>query len=157
MSLLNKIDSIQKDFEAELSAVTKNPSDLKDLYNKYLGRKGLVPNLFPELSKVQSDEKPNVGQKINFLRNYIEQAFDKLDLQKTKNKNTSNIDLTLPGNHFFEGAIHPITKVLNDISDIFKSIGFSVYSGNEVEDEFYNFEALNIPKYHPARDMQDTY
>ena len=157
MSLLNKIDSIQKKFLSELSSATNDSSKLSDLYNKYLGRKGLVSNLFSELSAVNSKDKPIVGQKINSLRNSIQKSFEKIDLKKTKVKNTSDIDLTLPGNHFFEGNIHPITKVLNDISNIFKDIGFSVFSGNEVEDEFYNFEALNIPKHHPARDMQDTY
>ena len=157
MSLLNKIDSIQKSFLSELSSATNDSSKLSDLYNKYLGRKGLVSNLFSDLSTVSSEDKPIVGQKINLLRNSIQKSFDQFDLNKNKIKNSSDIDLTLPGNHFFEGNIHPITKVLNDISDIFKSIGFSVFSGNEIEDEFYNFEALNIPKHHPARDMQDTY
>jgi len=157
MSLLNKIDSIQKKFLSELSSATNDSSKLSDLYNKYLGRKGLVSNLFSDLSTVSSKDKPIVGQKINLLRNSIQKSFDQFDLNKNKIKNSSDIDLTLPGNHFFEGNIHPITKVLNDISDIFKSIGFSVFSGNEIEDEFYNFEALNIPKHHPARDMQDTY
>ena len=157
MSLLNKIDSIQKKFLSELSSATNDSSKLSDLYNKYLGRKGLVSNLFSDLSKVNSKDKPIVGQKINLLRNSIQKSFDQFDLNKNKSKSSSDIDLTLPGNHFFEGNIHPITKVLNDISDIFKSIGFSVFSGNEIEDEFYNFEALNIPKHHPARDMQDTY
>ena len=157
MSLLNKIDSIQKKFLSELSSATNDSSKLSDLYNKYLGRKGLVSNLFSDLSTVSSKDKPIVGQKINLLRNSIQKSFDQFDLNKNKSKSSSDIDLTLPGNHFFEGNIHPITKVLNDISDIFKSIGFSVFSGNEIEDEFYNFEALNIPKHHPARDMQDTY
>ena len=157
MSLLNKIDSIQKKFLSELSSATNDSSKISDLYNKYLGRKGLVSNLFSDLSTVSSKDKPIVGQKINLLRNSIQKSFDQFDLNKNKIKNSSDIDLTLPGNHFFEGNIHPITKVLNDISDIFKSIGFSVFSGNEIEDEFYNFEALNIPKHHPARDMQDTY
>ena len=157
MSLLNKIDSIQKKFLSELSSATNDSSKLSDLYNKYLGRKGLVSNLFSDLSTVSSKDKPIVGQKINLLRNSIQKSFDQFDLNKNKTKNGSDIDLTLPGNDFFEGNIHPITKVLNDISDIFKSIGFSVFSGNEIEDEFYNFEALNIPKHHPARDMQDTY
>ena len=157
MSLLNKIDSIQKKFLSELSSATNDSSKLSDLYNKYLGRKGLVSNLFSELSVVSSKDKPIVGQKINSLRNSIQKSFDQFELNKKKTKISSDIDLTLPGNHFFEGNIHPITKVLNDISDIFKSIGFSVFSGNEIEDEFYNFEALNIPKHHPARDMQDTY
>ena len=157
MSLLNKINSTQKKFLSELSSATDDPSKLSDLYNKYLGRKGLVSDLFSDLSAVESKDKPMVGQKINLLRSSIQKSFDQINLIKNKTKNSSDIDFTLPGNHFFEGNIHPITKVLNDISDIFKSIGFSVFSGDEIEDEFYNFEALNIPKHHPARDMQDTY
>ena len=157
MSLLNKINSIQKDFKAELSSAINDSSKLNDLYNKYLGRKGLVSKLFSELPNVDSEDKPIVGQKINSLRNDIQKDFDKVSSKKTNNKSSSKIDLTLSGNHFFEGNIHPITKVINDISDIFSSIGFSIFSGNEIEDDFYNFEALNIPKHHPARDMQDTY
>jgi len=157
MSLFKKIDLIQKNFSSELASAKNNSSKLNDLYNQYLGRKGIVSDLFSQLSKVDNVNKPKAGQKINLLRNNIQKSFDKLDLDKSKNKNDSKIDLTLPGNHSFEGNIHPITKVLNDISDIFKSIGFSIFSGNEIEDEFYNFEALNIPKHHPARDMQDTY
>ncbi len=157
MSLLNKIDSIQKDFKSELSSAIKDSSKRSDLYNKYLGRKGLVSDLFSQLASVDSIDKPLVGQKINSLRDDLQKSFDKSGSKTLKNKSKSNIDLTLPGNHFFEGSIHPITKVINDISDIFKSIGFSVTSGNEIEDDFYNFEALNIPKHHPSRDMQDTY
>ena len=157
MSLLKKIESIQKEFKAELSSATKDSSKISDLYNKYLSRKGIVSDLFSQLSNVDPKDKPIVGQKINALRNDFETSFDKLGTSKLSNKNISNLDFSLPGNHFFEGSIHPITRVINDISNIFKSIGFSVTSGNEIEDDFYNFEALNIPKHHPARDMQDTY
>ena len=157
MSLLKKIESIQKEFKAELSFATKDSSIINDLYNKYLSRKGIVSDLFSQLSNVDPKDKPIIGQKINTLRSDLEASFNNLRTAKLKDKNISNIDFSLPGNHFFEGSIHPITRVINDISDIFKSIGFSVTSGNEIEDDFYNFEALNIPKHHPARDMQDTY
>ena len=102
MSLLNKIDSIQKKFLSELSSATNDSSKLSDLYNKYLGRKGLVSNLFSELSAVSSKDKPIVGQKINSLRNSIQKSFDQFELNKNKTKISSDIDLTLPGNHFFE-------------------------------------------------------
>tara|TARA_B000000475_G_scaffold120098_1_gene97080 strand:+ start:305 stop:1315 length:1011 start_codon:yes stop_codon:yes gene_type:complete len=157
MSLLKKIESIQKEFKAELSSATKDSSKISDLYNKYLSRKGIVSDLFSQLSNVDPKDKPIIGQKINTLRSDLEASFNSLGTSKSKDKNISNLDFSLPGNHFFEGSIHPITRVINDISDIFKSIGFSVTSGNEIEDDFYNFEALNIPKHHPARDMQDTY
>ena len=157
MSLLKQIDSVQKKFETELSSAIDDSSKLQSLHNKYLSRKGIISNLFSKLSEVDNKEKPLVGKRLNILRDAIEQSFNKVDLNKSNVSKNKNIDLTLPGDHFFQGSIHPISQVMNDISDIFKSIGFSVFPGDEVEDEFYNFEALNIPKYHPARDMQDTY
>jgi len=157
MSLLKQIDSVQKDFEAELSSAIDDSSKLNSLHNKYLSRKGIVSNLFSKLPEVHNKEKPEIGKRLNVLRNKIEESFSKINLKDNNKSKKSAIDLTLPGNHFFKGSLHPITQVMNDISDIFKSIGFSIFPGDEVEDEFYNFEALNIPKYHPARDMQDTY
>ena len=157
MSLLKQIDSVQKNFKAELSSAIGDPSKIQSLYNKYLGRKGIVSKLFSELAEVDNKDKPEIGKKLNLLRNNIEKSFSNINSEKSNKNKAHNIDLTLPGNHFFEGNIHPITQVMNDICNIFKSIGFSIAPGDEVEDEFYNFEALNIPKYHPARDMQDTY
>jgi len=157
MSLLKQIDSVQKNFEAELSSAIDDSSKLQSLHNKYLSRKGIISNLFSKLSEVDNKEKPMLGQRLNILRDTIEQSFNKINLNKSNSSKKTNIDLTLPGDYFLKGSIHPISQVMNDISDIFKSIGFSVFPGDEVEDEFYNFEALNIPKYHPARDMQDTY
>ena len=158
MTLFDKIKSIQDNFNSELSSVTDKSLDYELLYNKYLGRKGLVSSLYSELGKISNLEKPKAGEKINSLKTFLEEKFKKINIKSEKKSNKdSSIDLTLPGNHFLEGSIHPITQVMNDISNIFKNIGFSIFSGNEVEDEFYNFEALNIPKYHPARDMQDTY
>ena len=158
MTLFDKIKSIQDNFNSELSSVTDKSLDYEFLYNKYLGRKGLVSSLYSELGKISNLEKPKAGEKINSLKTFLEDKLKKINIKSEKKSNKdSSIDLTLPGNHFLEGSIHPITQVMNDISNIFKNIGFSIFSGNEVEDEFYNFEALNIPKYHPARDMQDTY
>ena len=157
MSLLKQIDSVQKKFETELSSAIDDSSKLQSLHNKYLSRKGIISNLFSKLSEVDNKEKPVLGQQLNILRDTIEQSFNKINLNKSNSSKKTNIDLTLPGDYFLKGSIHPISQVMNDISDIFKSIGFSVFPGDEVEDEFYNFEALNIPKYHPARDMQDTY
>ena len=158
MTLFDKIKSIQDNFNSELSSVTDKSLDYELLYNKYLGRKGLVSSLYSELGKISNLEKPKAGEKINSLKTFLEEKLKKINIKSEKKSDKdSSIDLTLPGNHFLEGSIHPITQVMNDISNIFKNIGFSIFSGNEVEDEFYNFEALNIPKYHPARDMQDTY
>ena len=157
MSVSDKIESIQKTYKSEIDSVTNNPEKLKELYIKFLGRKGLVADLYSDLASLPNDKKPTFGQKINNLKIDIQNTFDRIEISKSSKDKNSGIDYSLPGNDFFQGSIHPITKVLDDISNIFKSIGFSIFSGNEIEDEFYNFEALNIPKYHPARDMQDTY
>lgn len=158
MTLFDKIKSIQDNFNSELSSPKDKSLDYDSLYNKYLGRKGIVSSLYSELVKISNLEKPKAGEKINALKTFIDKKLKELNSNvKKKNTNKYSTDLTLPGNDFLEGSIHPITQVMDDISNIFKNIGFSIFSGNEVEDEFYNFEALNIPKYHPARDMQDTY
>ena len=116
----------------------------------------MLAQLFSDLGKASSEDKPVLGQKINSLRKDIESQLSGFTT-KTNDNTSIDIDLSLPGDYFPEGNIHPITKVIDDISNIFKKIGFSIFSGDEVEDDFYNFEALNIPKHHPARDMQDTY
>ena len=156
MSLLKKIDLIQKNFKAELASSIDDFDKISDLHNKYLSRKGILSTLFSELADADSKDKPILGQKINTLRKNIQDQLSSFDSNQTSKK-SSDIDLSLPGDYFAEGKIHPITKVIEDISNIFKNIGFSIFAGNEVEDDFYNFEALNIPKHHPARDMQDTY
>ena len=156
MSLLKKIDLIQKNFKTELASAIDDSSKINDLHNKYLSRKGLLAQLFSDLGKASSEDKPVLGQKINSLRKDIESQLSGFTTQTNDNASI-DIDLSLPGDYFPEGNIHPITKVIDDISNIFKKIGFSIFSGDEVEDDFYNFEALNIPKHHPARDMQDTY
>ena len=157
MSLLKKIDSIQKNFKAELASSIGDSDKINDLHNKYLSRKGILSTLFSELADANSKDKPILGQKINSLRKDIQDQLNSLDSNQIS-KESSNIDLSLPGDYFAEGNIHPITKVIDDISNIFKNIGFSIFSGNEVEDDFYNFEALNIPKHHPACDSSsETY
>lgn len=156
MSLLKKIDLIQKDFKTELASAINDSAKVSELHNKYLSRKGLLAQLFSDLAKSNPEDKPVLGQKINLLRKDIQSQLSDFNTETSDNKNI-DIDLSLPGDYFPEGNIHPITKVIDDISKIFKNIGFSIFSGNEVEDDFYNFEALNIPKHHPARDMQDTY
>lgn len=102
MSLLKKIESIQKEFKAELTSATKDSSKISDLYNKYLSRKGIVSDLFSQLSNVDPKDKPIIGQKINTLRSDLEASFDNLGTAKLKDKNISNIDFSLPGNHFFK-------------------------------------------------------
>jgi len=129
---------------------------------KYLGRKGEFNNLVKELPKISEDSKAHIGRRLNSLRNDLEKLIneklfelkDKLIKEKLQKE---GIDITKPAKGFALGHLHPLTKVERRIEDIFQSMGFSIVFGPEIESEYYNFDALNIPKEHPAREMQDTF
>ncbi len=144
-------------FEELENALTSE--DVESLSIKYLGRKGLVTTFLRNISKLPESERPNAGKNANLLKTVLDKAFknaaDKLKSQKGGTDDF--IDVTLPGRPLTRGHLHPITKISREISDIFVKLGFDIAEGPEVETDYYNFEALNIPKYHPARDMQDTF
>jgi len=126
---------------------------------KYLGRKGLMAALMARLPGLPKEEKPVVGKEINLLKARIQKAIaEKKEGQSSgPAREKGRADVTMPGTWPEEGRAHPITKTLNEINDIFISLGFSVAEGPEIESEFYNFEALNIPLEHPSRDAFDTF
>lgn len=126
---------------------------------KYLGKKGLLNDYFAEFKNVANDQKKEFGQTINKLKKTAE---DKVNALKAELENTEEVegiygDLSRPGEPIQIGARHPISIVKNQIIDIFSRIGFNVSEGPEIEDDWHNFTALNLPEYHPARDMQDTF
>ena len=122
-----------------------------------MGRKGLVAELFNQMGLISKEERPQFGKELNKLKVEFIEKIDGLGLNvKDPLEKTSDIDLTLPGDPFSIGSIHPLTQLLDEIKMIFTRIGFSIFQSPEIDTEFYNFEALNIPKYHPARDMWDT-
>ena len=158
MSILSKIESIQNEFNSDISYQIKDLSDLDSIINKYLGRKGLISSLFDDIKDINKKERPIIGKKINQLRKSVELRIEEEGKHiEAVQSEQINFDLSLPGDTFLKGSLHPITQVMDEICDIFGQLGFSIFSGNEVENEYYNFEALNIPKHHPARDMQDTF
>lgn len=127
-----------------------------------LGKKGEVTALLKSLGGLAPDERKSMGEKVNALRNELEDSFDKKEkfLKNAENRaaeQKDRIDVTLPPKGRVAAMAHPIVQTLQDIVSIMAGIGFSVALGPEVEEDFYNFEALNIPKSHPARDMQDTF
>lgn len=136
--------------------------DLENMRVEYLGKKGEVVTLLKSLKDVEAEKRKAFGQKANELRDYIENQISqkKYELRKkeyeAKEKNAKVIDLTIPVDENI-GSLHPITIVQKELENIFSSMGFTVEDGNEVETEYNNFEAVNVPKYHPARDMQDTF
>ncbi len=152
------IDSVKKDFEHDIVNV-KDLKQVEDIRVKYLSRNGLIASLFNELKNVPNEEKPLLGKSLNSLRSEITEKFNsvKLQLESSEKKPESEIDLTLPGTLNRIGSKHILTQTLDEIKTIFKGLGFSVYEGPELESDYNNFEALNFPFDHPARDMQDTF
>jgi phenylalanyl-tRNA synthetase alpha chain len=159
--MTEKINNLKNLFEKRVKAV-KKLAELEELKVEFLGKKGLVTELLTELRLVPNEQKREVGMQINQLKNYVEEQITKtkLTLQKAEVEalvnNAKKIDITLPTNASF-GSVHPITTTSKEVEDVFVSMGFVVEDGPEVVTEYDNFEAVNVPKDHPARDMQDTF
>ncbi|OGU77843.1 MAG: phenylalanine--tRNA ligase subunit alpha [Ignavibacteria bacterium RBG_16_34_14] len=156
--LTKEIQHVKEESEKDFSSVD-NPKELEELRIKYLGRNGILVQLFEELKKVPKEDKPAVGKNLNELRNLLTEKYNllKTDLEKTDDTSEEKIDLTLPGTIRTIGSKHIIIQTLDEIKSIFKGMGFSVFEGPELESDYNNFEALNFPPNHPARDMQDTF
>ena len=161
MTLNNEIDNLIIEFNKNIKSIDSNDIDsLNDLKNKYLSRKGKLSDLFTKLGTVDSSERPIIGKKINDLKQSFSKSIQEIEksFDSSTNKSSNDlIDLTLPGDSISYGTKHPNTKTIDEIKSIFSQIGFSVAYGPEIDDDYHNFEALNIPKHHPARDMQDTF
>ncbi|MCM0758096.1 phenylalanine--tRNA ligase subunit alpha [Sporomusa sphaeroides DSM 2875] len=156
-----ELNSLRETALNELSEVTAKEA-LNDLKVKYLGKKGLLTGMLRGLGALSPEERPRVGQVVNDIRNELE-AIIATKLEATKQAElaqklaSESIDVTLPGRHAGLGHLHPLTLTLNRIKDTFMRMGFEVAEGPEVEKDYYNFEALNLPQDHPARDMQDSF
>jgi phenylalanyl-tRNA synthetase alpha chain len=145
--------------EAAVQALekVKTVEELEALRIRFLGKNGELTNVLKALGSLSVDERKTIGAEGNKLKAYITERISELKNEFQNNSSKNKFDITLPGTEFEEGTYHPITIVQREIEEIFKGMGFMVADTNEVETDYYNFEALNIPKYHPARDMQDTY
>lgn len=158
---MSNLDKILSDFNSQISAV-KNKQNLEEIRVNFLGKKGFVTELFSQLKDLPNEEKKSFGASINVLRGEVTQ---KLDAKKEEfesaelNEKLSGekIDLSAPTRKSSQGLIHPINKVMKEIEEIFSELGFEFAQGPEIEDDFHNFTALNMPADHPARQMQDTF
>ena len=158
MSLNEKIQSISEAFLKDKNDFNSGLITFEELKNKYLSRKGLLSELYPLLNDIPDSDKPVFGKKINSIKNEISYEINQLiDDENSSSDSSFSIDSTMPGLDKLSGSIHPLTKIIEEIKSIFSQIGFSTIYGPEVDTDYYNFEALNIPKDHPARDMQDTF
>ncbi|MCX7857663.1 MAG: phenylalanine--tRNA ligase subunit alpha [Deltaproteobacteria bacterium] len=156
-----ELDEILGQIERELEAI-KDENDLANVKIRLLGRKGLFSSLFENMKNIPQESRKEFGKRLNLLKVETEERIKKLEIdfeekRKRKKEGASKIDITLPGKIPLVGKKHPITITFEEIIRIFTSLGFEVTEGPEVELDYYNFEALNIPKDHPARDMQDTF
>lgn len=155
--LNDKIKYLREEFHKEISLVNSTDK-LEEFRLKYLSRNGLLSQLFDELKGVSKEEKPLLGKELNLLRNEVTDKFNSFrDSLESRTKSEGLIDLTLPGKTKPLGSRHVLTQTVDEIKNIFKGLGFAVALGPEIESDYYNFEALNFPSDHPARDMQDTY
>ena len=153
--MLTKIDELLNEVQKFHS---QKKEEIEQFRIKFNGKKGILNDLFEQFKSVSNDQKKEYGQKINLLKQSISAKLEEL----TQSSSSQNVvaekeDLTRPGYPLELGSRHPINLVKNRITDIFKSIGFAVADGPEIEDDWHNFTALNLPEYHPARDMQDTF
>ncbi|MEO5361478.1 MAG: phenylalanine--tRNA ligase subunit alpha [Nitrospirota bacterium] len=148
-------------FSKELEAVTTTAA-LRELRSKYTGKKGVLTEQLKKLPTLAPHERAAFGKQINDDKVYIEERLKEYEKQLISKEikaklSSAPLDITLPGCYKKPGGRHPVTIVLAEITDIFVSMGFTIEEGPEVESDYYNFEALNIPRNHPARDMQDTF
>ncbi|GGD19516.1 phenylalanine--tRNA ligase subunit alpha [Hyunsoonleella pacifica] len=154
--MIDKIQELIAEAEA-FKAQTKE--EVEAFRIKYLGKKGLLNQYFAEFKNVANDQKKEFGQTINKLKKTAEEKVNTLKTELESKEEVKGIygDLSRPGQSIEIGARHPISIVKNQIIDIFSRIGFNVSEGPEIEDDWHNFTALNLPEHHPARDMQDTF
>jgi len=155
-SVLKEIENLQESASSQL----KNNSDsnvLEDWRIKFLGRNGELSELMKVMKEVSSEDKRVIGPKLNQLKDNLNKLFESAKESSAQNQNDENsFDITLPGKNLSYGSLHPTTLIIREICEAFRSMGFQIYEGNEIETEKYNFDLLNIPSDHPARDQWDT-
>lgn len=153
--LLKQIEEYKNEIGAAVAADAKAVEDFRI---KYLGTKGVVKAIMGEMKNVAPEKKKEAGQLLNEFKQWVEAKYDELkEATSNTEHQTSNIDLSLPGDEMPLGSRHPVTLMKNRIVSIFQRLGFAVVEGPEIEDDWHNFGALNLPEHHPARDMQDTF
>jgi len=156
-----KLQALRQEVETKIGGV-EDEASLLNLKARYVGRKGALTEILKGMRDISDSERPKMGKLVNETKVVIEGLFDSKfkslrDEKKKQALSQEKIDVTLPGRGAAPGALHPVTQVMEEIIDIFQRMGFQVAEGPEVEADYYNFEALNIPRNHPARDMQDTF
>ena len=156
-----KLQTLQQSALAEVKT-TQSIEEVETLRVKYLGKKGEITAILKEMGKLSADERPIIGKVANEVREAIENSIasrkeELKSIEKNQKLQTEVLDVTMPGNKFIIGKKHPISQVIDEVSEIFMGMGFGIAQGPEIETVFNNFDALNAPKDHPSRDMSDTF
>jgi phenylalanyl-tRNA synthetase alpha chain len=156
------LERIEQQFTEALSAAGNDARSIESVRVRFLGRKGEMPALMKQLGQLPADERPAAGQAINALKRTIQQRVEAAALQAQAAARQLEVegeseDVTLPSRVPWTGSLHPVTHTQRELERIFRELGFSVESGPEVEDDFHNFQALNLPPDHPAREETDTF
>ncbi|NLC06833.1 MAG: phenylalanine--tRNA ligase subunit alpha [Syntrophomonadaceae bacterium] len=159
--MLEQLRKIQAEAEEMIKTAIDLPA-LNEIRVRYLGKKGELTQVLRGMGRLSAEERPLVGKQANEVRDYLEEQIQSKTRQikeqeKTKKLREEALDVTLPGRRIGLGRRHPLTQIMDEIQGIFLGMGFEIVEGPEVELDYYNFEALNIPKDHPARDMQDSF
>ena len=157
-----KINRLKQEAAELIRQQVKNLSELNDIRVKYLGKKGEITGFLRGLGQLSQEDRPRLGQIVNEARRQIEALIAEKNAELKEHEMAARLaneklDVTLPARHTWRGRLHPLTLTLTRIKDIFLAMGFSVEEGPEIERDYFNFEALNLPKDHPARDMQDSF
>ena len=155
MDIKESIESVRRQFRSDSDPLPSDKDSLENLKIKFLGRKGLIANLFSQIPNLSNDQKPIAGKLLNQLKIELENSFP--SNTESASHLEEIIDRSLPGVIYPPGNKHPIQSTMDEIKRLFGQIGFAVAYGPEIDDDFHNFSALNFPKDHPARDMQDTF
>ena len=158
-SLKETIEAVRKSFLTALDSFPSDTHEIEVLKSSYFGRKGELAKLYAQMGSISPEDRPNAGKAINALKEECSRLFEEQEKKYIipDSTQTDQLDYTLPGEAQRLGSKHPISKTLQEVKDIFTSVGFHIAYGPEVDDDYHNFTALNFPEHHPARDMQDTF
>lgn len=161
MDNMREIDEIKAKIDEAVKDI-KSSATLREIKMKFLGKSGEISSLMKKLREIPPEERPAMGKVINALREWAESRFDEFEsavkaAEMGARYEKEKIDVTLPGRQRKKGAYHPDTLIIDELVSVFAGMGFEIYEGREIETDYYNFTALNTPKDHPARDMQDTF
>lgn len=159
--MIEQLQSLEQECRSQVEKAN-TLAELQEIRVAYLGKKGSVTSLLKGLGSLSPEERPKVGAMVNVLRNMLEDVINEARAQLEKKEllqklDKEGIDITLPGRMIRKGHVHPLTKVNDMIAEFFQQMGYSVEEGPEIESDYYNFECLNLPSDHPARDMQDSF